>query len=269
MKRDWPVRETWRASFIFWLFVGATASRGRARPRRRGAHASSGAARRLARDAGDGCARGARRGGVRARAAGRCLGGAPGGDARGRRSGAGRRAGQREGRGGARPDCRGARQGRRARGAGTADRGARRSGRVRAAVALAALAKSRGLTDDEARARLEALLADRAAESALGGGAGAVCAITTRGAATALLGCIKDVAAHVRATCAKALADVGRDADADAAGAARRRRGRARGGGGGAHVGQAGPAVQGRRLSRPAARCRTRSCRGALRWCRR
>ncbi|HWE27752.1 MAG TPA: peptidylprolyl isomerase [Polyangia bacterium] len=86
--------------------------------------------------------------------------------------------------------------------------------RVRAAVALAMLAKNRALTDAAARARLETMLSDRNAE-ARGAAALALLRYHDPASRAALRGCTKDVAVHVRATCAKALADVGRDDDAE------------------------------------------------------
>ncbi|HEX9102573.1 MAG TPA: HEAT repeat domain-containing protein, partial [Polyangia bacterium] len=87
--------------------------------------------------------------------------------------------------------------------------------RARAALALAALAKNRALTDGAARVRLEALLGDGAAETRW---AAALALSRYRDVASraALRGCTKDAAVHVRATCAKALADVGGDDDAGA-----------------------------------------------------
>jgi len=87
--------------------------------------------------------------------------------------------------------------------------------RTRAAVALAELAKNRALTDGAARARLEQLLGDGNAETRW---AAALALLRYRDPAShaALRGCAGDAAVHVRATCAKALADVGGDEDAAA-----------------------------------------------------
>ncbi|MGZ3427941.1 MAG: peptidylprolyl isomerase [Polyangia bacterium] len=87
--------------------------------------------------------------------------------------------------------------------------------RARVALALAALAKNRSLTDDKARIELEGLLADRAAETRW---AAALALLRYKSPASrgALRGCLKDPAVHVRATCAKALADIGSDEDAAA-----------------------------------------------------
>jgi HEAT repeat protein len=88
------------------------------------------------------------------------------------------------------------------------------SERARAALALAALAKNRALTDGAARVRLEALFADRAAETRWAA-ALALLRYHAPESRAALRGCTRDPAVHVRATCAKALADVGHDEDAD------------------------------------------------------
>ena len=85
--------------------------------------------------------------------------------------------------------------------------------RARAAVALAALAKNRALSDESARAKLEALLADRAAETRWAA-ALALSRMHAPASRAALHGCTKDAAATVRAICAKALAEVGGDEDA-------------------------------------------------------
>jgi cyclophilin family peptidyl-prolyl cis-trans isomerase/HEAT repeat protein len=87
--------------------------------------------------------------------------------------------------------------------------------RARAALALAALAKNRSLTDDKARAKLEGMLADPGAETRW---AAALALLRYKNPASrgALLGCLKDPAVHVRGTCAKALGDIGNGADAAA-----------------------------------------------------
>ena len=84
--------------------------------------------------------------------------------------------------------------------------------RVRAAVALAALAKSKVPVDAATRGKLEKLLGDRDAQARW---AAALALLRVRDAASraALRGCLKDAAVHVRATCAKALADVGGEED--------------------------------------------------------
>lgn len=87
--------------------------------------------------------------------------------------------------------------------------------RARAALALAALAKNRAVTDGAARARLEKLAGDRDPEVRQ---AAALALLRYHDPASRALlrGCLGDMAVHVRATCAKALADVGSDEDAEA-----------------------------------------------------
>lgn len=87
--------------------------------------------------------------------------------------------------------------------------------RARAALALAALAKNHALTDREARARLERQLAD-ADRDARYGAALALQRYHDPASRPALRRCLGDGAVHVRATCAKALADAGSDDDAAA-----------------------------------------------------
>src|SRR4051812_36949330 len=87
--------------------------------------------------------------------------------------------------------------------------------RARAALALAALAKSKVPVDAAARGKLEKLLGDRDAQ-ARWAAALALLRIHDPASRAALRGCAKDRAVHVRATCAKALADVGSDEDVDA-----------------------------------------------------
>ena len=106
------------------------------------------------------------------------------------------------------------------------------------------------------------------ARGARGGGAGAV-AHRDAASRTALRGCTKDAAVHVRATCAKALADVGNDEDADVLAPLVDDKRRAGGGGGGAYAGQAGGRSAPTAAAGCCARCRTRRCRGGRRWCRR
>jgi cyclophilin family peptidyl-prolyl cis-trans isomerase len=86
--------------------------------------------------------------------------------------------------------------------------------RTRAAVALATLAKNRALSDDDERGKLEALLGDRAAETRWAA-ALALSRIRAPASRAKLRACTKDAAAQVRAICAKALAEIGRDEDAD------------------------------------------------------
>ncbi|HEY2748978.1 MAG TPA: peptidylprolyl isomerase [Polyangia bacterium] len=85
--------------------------------------------------------------------------------------------------------------------------------RVRAAVALAALAKNKVALDGATRGKLEKLLADKDAQARW---AAALALVRMRDPASrpALRGCTKDSAANVRAACAKALADVGGQDDA-------------------------------------------------------
>ena len=87
--------------------------------------------------------------------------------------------------------------------------------RVRAAVALAALAKNKVALDGATRAKLERQLADKDAQARW---AAALALLRMRDPASraALRGCTKDPAANVRATCAKALADVGGEEDVGA-----------------------------------------------------
>ena len=86
--------------------------------------------------------------------------------------------------------------------------------RVRAAVAAATLAKSKVPLGAGAREKLEALLGDKDAQARA---AAALALLRLRDPAShaALRGCTRDAAVHVRATCAKALADVGDEHDAD------------------------------------------------------
>ena len=85
--------------------------------------------------------------------------------------------------------------------------------RVRAAVALAALAKSKVPVDAATRAALEKRLGDRDAQ-ARWAAALALLRVHDPASHAALRACAKDAAVHVRATCAKALADVGGEEDA-------------------------------------------------------
>lgn len=87
--------------------------------------------------------------------------------------------------------------------------------RVRAAVALAALAKAKVPLDGATRGKLEKQLGDKDAQARW---AAALALLRLRDPASraALHACTKDSALHVRATCAKALADVGGEDDADA-----------------------------------------------------
>ena len=85
--------------------------------------------------------------------------------------------------------------------------------RARAAIALATLAKNRNVTDPVTRARLEKLLGDGDAEARYGA---ALALLRYKDAASgaALLAALADPAVHVRATAAKALAEVGGGKDA-------------------------------------------------------
>ncbi|MDB4967353.1 MAG: peptidylprolyl isomerase [Myxococcales bacterium] len=87
--------------------------------------------------------------------------------------------------------------------------------RARAAIALAALAKSRSLTDDRSRVLLEKQLGDGDADARYGA-ALALQRYKDPGSRPALLKALSDSAVHVRATAAKALADAGRPEDAGA-----------------------------------------------------
>ncbi len=87
--------------------------------------------------------------------------------------------------------------------------------RVRAALALAALARSKEAkvtVDTATRGKLEKQLGDKDAQ-ARWAAALALLRVHDPASRVALRGCTKDAAVHVRATCAKALADVGGEED--------------------------------------------------------
>jgi cyclophilin family peptidyl-prolyl cis-trans isomerase/HEAT repeat protein len=82
-------------------------------------------------------------------------------------------------------------------------------------VALATIAKNKKLTDEKARVPLETLLGDRDA-GARWAAALALLRIHDPLSRPALRACTRDQAVHVRATCAKALGELGKREDAEA-----------------------------------------------------
>ena len=141
--------------------------------------------------------------------------------------------------------------------------------RVRAAVALAALAKAKVPHEPGTREKLEKLLADKDAQ-ARWAAALALLRLTRSGEPRRRCAAARRMS---RCTCARPAPrrspTSAATKDADVLGAARRGQGRAGGGGGGAHARASSRASAPTAAVARCARCRTHGCRGARRWCRR